>query len=164
MKLQDDILAVHHTAISVNDFDRARRFYVDFLGFEVEGDMDHRNEPELGEVTGLPGAVIHWAMLRRGNHHVELFHYYAPRGDSQPREQCDFGYNHMAFQVADVDAVYDQVLAAGYETVSPPRVMRGGRTKVFYAREPEGAITEFLQFAPAAGFANRTETTGETST
>lgn len=153
MKLQDKILEAHHTAICVNDFDRALRFYVDFLGFEVEGDMDHRDETAIGTVTGLPGAVVHWAMLRRGKYRVELFHYYAPKGESRAREQCDFGYNHMAFEVADVDAVYDQVRAAGYETTSSPQVMRGGRTKVFYTREPEGAITEFIQLAPQDGFA-----------
>jgi hypothetical protein len=52
----------------------------------------------------------------------------------------------MAFEVADVESVYRQVTQAGYRTVSPPKVMRNGRTKVFYAAEPEGAITEFIQF------------------
>ncbi|MEX0730996.1 MAG: VOC family protein [Aquisalimonadaceae bacterium] len=147
MKLEDSLLHTHHTAICVNDFERAKAFYLDFLGFELEGEMDHRDEPTLGEVVGLPGAIIRWAMLRHGSHRVELFKYYAPQGDTQARRQCDFGYNHLAFEVADVDAVYAQVLKAGYETVSPPRDMRGGRTRVFYLKEPEGAITEFLQFS-----------------
>jgi catechol 2,3-dioxygenase-like lactoylglutathione lyase family enzyme len=108
--------------------------------------MDHRKEPALGEVVGLPGAVVRWAMLRHGSYRLELFKYYTPEGDARPRRQCDFGYSHMAFEVADVESVFSQVTQAGYRTVSAPKVMRNGRTKVFYAAEPEGAITEFIQF------------------
>lgn len=149
MKLMDGQLHAHHTAICVNDFERARNFYTDFLGFELEGEMDHRREPALGEVVGLPGAEVRWAMLRRGSYRVELFKYYAPEGDQRARRQCDFGYSHMAFEVEDVESVYRQVTQAGYQTVSPPKVMRNGRTKVFYTAEPEGAITEFIQFVSA---------------
>ena len=150
MRLMDDEMRAHHTAICVTDFERARDFYCGFLGFEIEGEMDHRSEPALGEVVGLPGAIVRWAMLRRDSYRVELFKYYFPDGDPRPRRQCDFGYSHMAFEVADVDSVYRQVIDAGYPTVSAPRVMRNGRTKVFYLAEPEGAITEFIQFVRAA--------------
>ena len=149
MTLRDPLLVAHHTAICVNDFDHALDFYADFLGFTVEGELDRRDEPVLGEVVGLPGAVIRWAMLRLGSYRLELFKYYTPQGDTEPRRQCDFGYNHMAFEVADVDAVYRQTVAAGYRANSPPRNLRGGRTRVFYLREPEGAITEFIQFVDA---------------
>lgn len=144
--LKDELLDVHHTAVCVTDFERARDFYVDFLGFELEGEADNRSESALGDVVGLKGATIRWAMLRRGSHCVELFKYYQPEGSRTPREQCDLGYTHMAMRVRDVDAVFEQAVAAGYEPVSTPRVLRGGRTKVFYLREPEGAITEFIQF------------------
>jgi glyoxylase I family protein len=150
MQLKDPLLRTHHTAICVNDFERAKAFYIDFLGFTLEGEMDHRDEVGLGEAVGLPGAVIRWAMLAHGSHRIELFKYYTPQGDTQARRQCDFGYNHFAFEVADVDAVYEQVLKAGYQTVAPPRSLRNGRTRVIYVTEPEGAITEFLQFFPDA--------------
>ena len=147
IQLRDSLLTIHHTAVCVTDFERAKSFYLDFLGFELEGEMDHRDEAALGEVVGLPGAVIRWAMLRHGSHRVELFKYYTPQGATRARPQCDLGYSHMAFVVDDVDAVYEQVCRAGYAVVSPPRVLRGGRSKAFYVREPEEAITEFVQFS-----------------
>ena len=150
MQLIDEKMCAHHTAICVTDFERARDFYCTFLGFEMEGEMDRRSEPALDEVVGLPGAVVRWAMLRRDAYRVELFKYYSPEGDSQPRRQCDFGYSHMAFEVTDVDSVYRQVIDAGYRAVSTPQVLRNGRTKVFYLAEPEGAITEFIQFLQRA--------------
>ncbi|GAB2454900.1 hypothetical protein GCM10027082_01660 [Comamonas humi] len=151
MPVTDSKLCAHHTAVSVGDFERAKRFYLDFLGFELEGEMDQRSEAALSEVVGLPGATIRWAMLRHGQYRVELFKYYTPQGDMQPRRQCDLGYNHMAFEVGDVDAVYQQAVQAGYQCVSEPKVLRQGRTKVFYLAEPEGAITEFIQFLQPAG-------------
>lgn len=151
MQLQDAIFTAHHTAVCVTDFDHALDFYTAFMGFELEGQMDQRKEEALGEVVGLPGAVIRWAMLKKGSYRVELFKYYKPVGDSVARRQCDLGYSHMAFEVADVDAVYAQCVARGYKTVSSPRDLRGGRTRVFYLCEPEGAITEFIQFNPDKG-------------
>ena len=145
MKLMDPQLSVHHTALCVNDFDRAKALLVEFLGFTLEGEMDHRDEPGLGEVVGLPGAMIRWAMLAHGSHRLELFKYYRPQGVTDGRRQCDVGYTHLAFTVADVDAVYEQVVRAGYAVVSPPKVLRNGRSKVFYMREPEDAIIEFMQ-------------------
>lgn len=146
MLLKDSILKAHHTAVCVSDFDRAMRFYVDFLGFTVEGEMDHRDEAGIGVVTGLPGAVVHWAMLVHGAHRIELFKYYSPQGDPAPRRQCDHGYSHFCFLVDDVDEVYRQVVQAGYRTVSEPQTLRGGRSRVFYVNEPDGAVTEFAEF------------------
>lgn len=147
----DPQLTAHHAALCVNDFERARDFYTDFLGFELEGERDHRDEAALGEVVGEPGAVVRWAMLHRHGFRVELFKYYQPRGETAPRRQCDFGYTHLAFQVADVEAVYRAALARGYEAVTPPTAMRGGALWIFYLREPEGAVTEFMQFMDDAG-------------
>lgn len=148
MKLKDPVLTPHHTAVCVTDFDHALEFYCSFLGFELEGHMDQRDEPALGTVVGLPGAVIRWAMLRLGNHRIEVFKYHNPAGEIAPRRQCDFGYTHIGMEVSDVDAVYEQALAAGYRALSPPHCLRGGRTRVFYLCEPEGAITEFIQIRP----------------
>lgn len=146
MTLKDSILRPHHTAICINDFERAKKFYVDFLGFTLEDEMDNRDESGLGVVTGLPGAVIRWAMLVHGTHRIELFKYYSPNGDPKPRRQCDHGYNHFCFLVNDVDSVYKQIKEAGYETVSEPQTLRGGRSRVFYVNEPDGAVTEFAEF------------------
>lgn len=153
-RLQDTLLRPHHTAVCVTDFDRALRFYTEFLPFQLEGEMDRRSEPALGDVVGLPGAIIRWAMLRLGSYRVELFKYYEPQGRSDARPQCDLGYSHFAIEVADVDAVYAQAMARGYRAMSPPRDLRGGRTRVFYLCEPEGAITEFIQFRPAENSAH----------
>lgn len=151
--VDDLIVRAHHAAVCVQDFDAAREFYVEVLGFRVEGEMDRRAEPALGEVVGLPGAVVRWGMLVRDDFRLELFKYYTPQGRTDPNRQCDAGYTHLAFEVRDVDAAYARLLAAGHRTTSPPQVLRGGRTKVIYLLAPEGSVVELIEFpgnAPAA--------------
>ena len=144
--LDDLISRTHHVALCVENFDRASAFYVDVLGFRIEDHIEYRDEANLAEVVGLPGAKVRWAMLVRDDFRIELFKYYEPQGANTPIRQCDSGYTHLAFQVDDVDKVYERVLSAGYATTSPPREMRNGRAKVLYLLEPEGNVTELIEF------------------
>ena len=70
--LEGLVLRAHHTAVCVEDFEKARAFFTDVIGMRVEGAMDHRSEPALGVVVGLPGAVIRWAMLEFFGYRIEL--------------------------------------------------------------------------------------------
>lgn len=147
MSVASHIKHVHHTALSVRDYHVTRAFLVDFLGFEVEVEMDRREEEKLGVVVGLPGAVIRWALLRLGTHRVELFRYLTPEGRTAAPEQCDVGFTHLAFVVDDVATVHDRAVAAGYSPLSPPQSLRDGAVTVFYLSGPDGIVTEFMQFS-----------------
>lgn len=147
MSVADLVEHVHHTAICAQDFDAMRDFFVDFLGFEVEGEKTERSEPELALVTGLPGARLRWALLRLGSHRIELFHFYSHDGRSSPAAQCDTGFTHLAFEVRDVDETHARAVSAGFAPLSPPQVMRGGVCRVFYLRGPEDIVVEFMEFA-----------------
>lgn len=138
---------VHHTAVCVKNFDAMYAFFTNFLGFEVEGAKAERKAPELAIVTGMKGAHILWAMLRKGTHRVELFQYVAPSGKSEPPAQSDTGFTHLAFSVRDVDAVHEAAISEGHSPISPPQTMRGGISRVFYLRGPEGIVVEFMEFA-----------------
>jgi len=146
------VLRAHHTAVCVNDFDAARAFFTDVIGMRIEGEMDHRGEPALGVVVGLPGAVIRWAMLEFFGYRIELFKYYEPVGRDIAIRQCDRGITHIAFQVNDTDEVCRRVRAAGIQTFSDPQDLRGGATRPIYVVGPEGIAVEFIQFRnlPAA--------------
>src|SRR5262249_38331819 len=89
--VREQIERPHHTAVSCRDWDKMRAFFVDLLGFKVVGEMDKRDEPELGKVTGLPGATCRWAMLALGGYHIELFKWLTPEGRPVPIRQCDHG-------------------------------------------------------------------------
>ena len=144
--MTDLIEGLHHTAVCVSDFQAAKRFYTEFLGFEVEAEMLGRSEEALGKVVGLPGALVDWAMLRRPEQRLELFTYHRPERRRGPGRQCDLGYTHIAMQVTSVDKAYELAIAQGYKTISEPQELRGGRTKVFYLLGPDTIIVEFIEF------------------
>lgn len=146
--VSDLIKRPHHTALSVRDFDLVKGFYVELLGFRVDGEMDRRTD--VAPVVGLPGATIRWAMLERDGYRIELFRYFEPEGDMTPCRQCDGGYTHIAFEVGDADEAYRRMTRAGYEAVSPPTELRGGASKAFYLRGPEDHIVEFIELRGAA--------------
>ncbi|WP_108485517.1 VOC family protein [Oceaniglobus ichthyenteri] len=151
MSIASNIKHVHHTALSVRDFDATRAFLVDFLGFEVEGEADRRDEAGLGVVTGQPGMTIRWALLKLGAHRIELFRYLVPEGKTEPPAQCDVGFTHLAFEVDDVMTVYARAIEAGYVPVSPPQTLRNGAVTVFYLTGPDNIVTEYMQFPGVVG-------------
>jgi catechol 2,3-dioxygenase-like lactoylglutathione lyase family enzyme len=89
--VHDLIVRQHHTAVSCNDWDKMKSFFVDLLGFKILGEMENRNEADLSKVTGMPGAACRWAMLELGGYHIELFKWLTPEGKPVPIRQCDHG-------------------------------------------------------------------------
>lgn len=144
--LDDQVIRPHHTAVCVEDFDRARAFFCDIVGMHLENEADHRDEKELGIVVGHPGAKIRWAMLVHNHYRIELFRYYVPSGKTININQADRGITHIAFEVRDVDEVYRRVAETDYQPYSYPQNLRGGATRPFYVRGPEGIVVEFIQF------------------
>lgn len=146
--LKELVLRPHHTAISCTDFDRAKSFFVDLLGFSVSGEIDRREEENLGIVSGVHGGVCRFAMLERAGYYIELLKWISPMGKSVKVRQHDVGIVHLAIEVADAMAVRKLLLAEGYDTISDVQVLRGGRAHVFYCIGPDEIIVEFLQLLP----------------
>jgi glyoxylase I family protein len=139
----DLVIGCHHTALSVEDFEAARDFFVNVLGFTLEGEMDRRTD--IAPVVALPDACVRWAMLNRDGYRLELFKYYTPAGERHGRRQSDRGFTHIALQVSDADEAYRRVLALGIRVTSPPTVMRNGATKVIYLLGPEENVIELIE-------------------
>jgi catechol 2,3-dioxygenase-like lactoylglutathione lyase family enzyme len=149
--IADFVVRAHHTAFSCADYDAAKRFFVDLLGFKVVGEMEDRSGDGLDVVVGMPGARCRWAMLELGGYHIELFKWLTPAdGRAVDIRQNDVGYTHICMQVRDIDEVHRRLTAAGYQPLSRPGNMRGGRAKPFYCRGPEGCIVEFCEYPMGA--------------
>ncbi len=142
--LSELIVAPHHTALSVEDFEAARNFFVTVLGFDLESEIDGRTD--IAPVVALPDACVRWAMLHRDGYRLELFKYYSPSGERHGRRQSDRGFTHIAFEVNDVDEAYRRLAALELRTTYPPKVLRGGVTKVIYVFGPEENIIELIEF------------------
>ena len=139
------ITRVNHTGISVSDMERSLGFYRDLLGMELIFDSDvPANEP-LSHVVGMPNASGRVAWLRAGDTMIELWQWDSPNGRPLPDDYvpADKGVTHYAFEVDDVDALYEKVVAAGYHANIEPQDL--GLHKTTYIKGPDNEIIEILE-------------------
>jgi catechol 2,3-dioxygenase-like lactoylglutathione lyase family enzyme len=146
---------VHHVAVSVPDIDRAREFYIGLLGAEeVSAFAWDEGHAMTNAVVGLPDCSGKQFIARLGNVYIEAFEYLTPRSPPQEpdRPVNRFGYTHICLQVADIQAVYDRMLAAGIRFHCPPQhsgsVDADGRKSGFlatYGRDFFGNVFELIE-------------------
>lgn len=141
---------LHHTGYTVSDLDLSLRFYRDLLGCEVIATQE-KEGGYLAAIVGYPEAHVRMAHLRvpGGEHVIELFEYLSPVGGRADIEPCNVGASHLCFVVADLRAVYEELVAQGVTSfVSPPvevdtGINRGGLG--LYLRDPDGITIEIFQ-------------------
>ena len=118
---------MHHAAIIVSDYERAREFYVEKLGFPV---LRENFRQERGD----------WKLdLKFGDGELELFAIPgAPPRPSYPEAQ---GLRHLAFRVEDVEAAARDLESLGIPCEPIRRdPYTGGRMTFF--RDPDGLPLE----------------------
>ena len=117
----------HHIAVISSDWQKAREFYIEKLGFEMYREV---YRPEQDDYL---------RMLRCGDTVLELFiKPDAPRRVTNPEAM---GLRHLAFHVEDVDAAVAWLTEKGIET-EPIRedTCNGGRFTFF--KDPDGLPLE----------------------
>lgn len=142
------IKSFHHTALSVSDLDRSIRFYCDLLGMRLDWRIDDRKGEALEKVVGLKNVNVSYAMLSGWGGRLELFQYHTPVGQPYPPDKpvSDKGITHFAFQVEEIEALYEKLLGRGVRFNTPPQVIREG-VKATYLHDPDGIILELIQYS-----------------
>lgn len=143
---------VNHVAVGVSDMATSIAFYTERLGLQLVA-----TQPAIERVTGMATVTGYqadeikgsWALLTAGDDRVELVSYQSPARlvPEAPRRPADRGLVHLAFEVYDVDEVYERLVAAGVPTVSAPVTL--GRHRAFYAHGPDGELIEILEEDPS---------------
>jgi glyoxylase I family protein len=143
-----NILSARHTGLVVKDLEVSLAFYRDFLGLELTG-RAREEGPYIEDLVGIPGAVLDWAKLKTpGGHLVELLQYVSHPSPAEPEElgrASRPGCSHLAFTVADIDALFEVLAAAGHKCNHAPQFSPDGKVKVMYAHDPDGIILELVQ-------------------
>lgn len=129
---------VNHIGQVVVDLDRARRFYEQALGFEVERELrvsDEAAAPLLGVEPPLNLTALY---LRRGGFVLELMVFDRPGNPPAARRVMNEpGLTHLSVSVDDVGAVVARVEALGGAVVT--------RTPLAtFVRDPDGQLLELL--------------------
>ena len=112
----------HHIAIIASDWNQAREFYIEKLGFEL-----------VREVW-RPDQKDYLRLLRQGDTVLELF--IRPEAPARVTNPEAMGLRHLAFRVADIEAAVAWLRDQGIET-EPIREdkVNGGRFTFF--RDPD---------------------------
>ena len=117
----------HHIAIIASDWEKAREFYVEKLGFELIREV---YRPEIGD----------WLrMLRQGDTTLELF--IKPGYPERVTNPEAKGLRHLAFHVGEIEPAIQWLNGLGIET-EPIREdkVNGGRFTFF--KDPDGLPLE----------------------
>jgi methylmalonyl-CoA/ethylmalonyl-CoA epimerase len=128
-------LRPHHIGLSVPDLDAAIKWYSEMLGFKLENRL---------HIDKIPAEV---AFLIRGEFRLELFE--VEDATSLPEERKlpnsdlhTHGTKHIAFAVADVDAVVETLKQRGVNIVMHMRIH--GQPMAFIT-DNAGILLELVQ-------------------
>lgn len=124
-------LAIHHVAIICSDYEKSKHFYTKILGLKIiaEAYRAERNSYKLDL------AVANGTQL-------ELFSFPNPPARPSRPEAC--GLRHLAFAVADVEAVKTELEADGIY-VEPIRIDEYTDRKFTFFADPDGLPLEIYE-------------------
>ena len=140
----------HHHGFTISNLERSVEFYHKLLGLEIVRISERSNLPSYDHILGYDDVRLQVALLRLPGTDflLELFQYQNP--PSTPRELSNkfVGSSHVAFEVENVDAIYESLRDAGYGAINPPiDIERDGKkvARAIYALDPDGISIEMFQ-------------------
>ena len=142
-----------HTNLIADDWRSMVDFYVEVLGcIPVSSERDHRG-PLTDELTGMPGARIRGRHVLLPGHGergptLEIFSY-EKNAAHPPTELHRPGFQHLAFEVDDVAAKRNEILARGGRDIGKQvtlDIAGAGKLTLHYLTDPEGNILELQKW------------------
>ena len=144
------ISSTRHTAFVVRNLDNSLKYYCDILGLEV-----YRRHTEEGHfidsLTGIENVRLEWVkLIIPAGGLIELLQYHShPDPDSlleaSPSPPNTLGCSHVALTVQDLSKLYAKMISNGYTCRSAPLLAPGGKAKILYCHDPDGAILELIE-------------------
>ena len=127
---------LNHVAIAVPDLAAAARQYRDTLGAEV------------GPAQDVPDHGVTLVFITLPNTRIELL---TPLGEASPirgflARNPAGGIHHLCYEVADIVAARDHLLARGARVLGPPKIGAHGRPVLFlHPKDFTGTLIELEQ-------------------
>jgi catechol 2,3-dioxygenase-like lactoylglutathione lyase family enzyme len=138
---------VNHTSFTVSDLDRSVQFYTEALGMKLLN-VSERDPAFSEKVTGIPGAHLRIAYVEAAGYCIELIQYLAPPAVKIDTRTCNVGSAHLAFNVDDLQGMYEEMSAKGVTFISPPCTIPAGPNKggkAVYLEDLDNNTLEFIE-------------------
>ena len=146
--MTDTSIRVSHVAIAVTDLARSLRFFTEGLGFEAGPCFESGDEvAAVSEVE--PPVRMRSQYLTKDGFRLELMGWEMPavHGEAS-RFRNQRGLTHLSFEVDDIVAVEDQLLALGGHRLPDARVTverQPADISLVFLTDPDGTRIELLQ-------------------
>jgi predicted enzyme related to lactoylglutathione lyase len=114
-----------YVRVFVSDFGRAVRFYSETLGMK----------------PGLRSDEMRWCQFETGEASLAIEG--ADPDDAEDGEDLGPRFTAISLQVADIEAVYEELVAKGVEFLGPPESMAWGGTLAHF-KDPDGNVLTLL--------------------
>ena len=117
----------HHIAVISSDWEKAKDFYIEKLGFTLEKEFFR------------PAQNDYLRMLRQGDTVIELF--IRPDAPQRVNNPEALGLRHLAFRVADIEPAVAWLNSMGIET-EPVREDPYNGSRFTFFKDPDGLPLE----------------------
>ncbi|MDR1727694.1 MAG: VOC family protein [Acidobacteriota bacterium] len=142
------ITATAHFSFSVSDLEAALHFFCDQLGLHATP-IEDVTDANVRQIVGFPDAHLRISIVHIPDGRIELIQYVQPAGQTVDSTTSNPGAAHIAFQVDDVQKMYEGLSAQGIKFVNPPAWGPGpdgtGLWGVSYFKGPDGITVEVMQ-------------------
>ncbi|MDQ7903731.1 VOC family protein [Phytohabitans sp. ZYX-F-186] len=133
-----------HTGVCVRDLDKAMRFYVDGLGFEVgpKYDIDRPISETSGDVRLVSQFLKREALL------LELLYWISPQPIGEPSaKRYQLGLTHLSFVVDDVHAAGEWLARHGGTIVEGTysHSLTPNEVEILFVSDPDGTRVELMR-------------------
>ena len=131
------VRGLHHVAIVVPSLAEARRTYVERLGLESDGEVEH-----------VPDQKVNVLVCHAGNQRIELVEPAAPDSPvSAFLAKRGGGLHHLAYRVESVERALEALKAAGLRLIdtAPRPGAHGTRIAFVHPSATHGVLTELVE-------------------
>ena len=129
----------NHVGQCTSDLERATRFYVELLGFEIDRDLEVPDEASAPLLGVDPPVNLRARYLRKGELILELMSFELLKWRDTPRVMNEPGLTHLSLSVEDLDGTLARVPEFGGEVLAATNIGAG-----VFIRDPEGQLIELL--------------------
>ena len=120
--------SIDHIAIISSDYQKAKDFYVDKLGFKVKREVERKDRDDFIIILEAPNGIL-----------IELFiEKNPPRRVTRPEAA---GLRHLAFRVQDIEESVEKLNKKGIETEEIRIDPQNGKRMTFFM-DPDGLPLE----------------------
>ena len=135
---------LNHVGVAVPSIEAAKATYRDLYGVP---------DSAITETRELPAQGVKFAFVNVANSQIELIE---PLGEASPivkflERNPNGGQHHVCFEVADIYAARDEMVAKGATVLNEPRIGAHGTLIIFvHPKNSNGVLTELMETPTAA--------------